>query len=439
MALRQRDALPDPTLRRVLDIVPVGVAVLLPIDGSADFLYVYANPAFEAISPGIQGRTYLEKWPDDPLGLLPNFRRVIETGERWEGRDRSMTVRRGDGSLDDIHIAYWNSRLDIDGVPHLVSVLRETTDEVRARRQADESLWQLQMIFEHMGDAFIAIDRDWRVTFLNDRAAQYLGITKREGLGRTLWEVVPGLVGTVYETEARRAMEEGIAVAFEAYYPPASMWTEMRLYPSGQGVAIFVTDVTARKEAERERQRAQQQEQSLRTLEQKDRAIRQAYSDVIDAVTGGRLVILGADELDEAMIERPSEDFALTEAAQLGGARAKVKELAGGAPRLDDILLAFSEGATNMLKHAGGGVYRVARNERRIQVILEDSGPGINFHDLPKATLVPGFSTMQTLGMGFSLMMELTDRLLLCTGKTGTTVVLEADLSKTSPRSRSRG
>ncbi|MBE0476305.1 MAG: PAS domain-containing protein [Coriobacteriia bacterium] len=173
----------------------------------------------------------------------------------------------------------------------------------------------------------------------------------------------------------------------------------------------------------------EEQRRSLRVLKDKDRAIRQAYSDVIDAVTGGRLILLGRDEIDSSIIARAGAPHELREPSQLAEARTRVRAALGEIPEVGDLLVAFSEGATNMLKHAGGGTYRICREGHRVQFILADEGPGIDFRNLPKATLVPGFSTGQTLGMGFTLMMELTDRLLLSSDPGGTTLLLEKDLA----------
>lgn len=171
-------------------------------------------------------------------------------------------------------------------------------------------------------------------------------------------------------------------------------------------------------------------QRSLRELEEKDRLIREAYSDIIAAMTGGRLIILDKDELDRGLFAHGGEEHVLRDPSDLGRARGRLHEALGEGPRVDDLVLAFSEAATNTLKHAGGGAYRVATRDGQARVSVSDSGPGIDFHHLPKATLMPGYSTVQTLGMGFTLMLELTDRLLLRTDEDGTTLVLEKDLSR---------
>jgi anti-sigma regulatory factor (Ser/Thr protein kinase) len=67
--------------------------------------------------------------------------------------------------------------------------------------------------------------------------------------------------------------------------------------------------------------------------------------------------------------------------------------------------------------------------------MISDKGPGIDFSILPKATLLSGFSTKQSLGMGFSFMLEFCDRVLLSTQPGNTIIVLEI----TAPQKRKRG
>lgn len=170
-------------------------------------------------------------------------------------------------------------------------------------------------------------------------------------------------------------------------------------------------------------------QRSLRELEEKDQLIRAAYSDVIAAITGGRLIILGKDELDRVLVAKNGAQYELRDPSELAEVREWLRSELGASPATDNMVLAFCEAGTNMLKHAGGGTYRVAKKGDCVQVILSDSGPGIDFRHLPKATLTAGYSGAQSLGMGFTLMLELADRILLCTDGHGTTLVLEKNMT----------
>ena len=399
----------------------------------SDFVHVYVNPAFQALRPLVQmtGRTYSEVWPEFAASTIPRFREVLEAGTRWRERDVSLDVEGVGGMIQRCYFTHTASLLRTADETLLLHAVTDVTGEVKGRNALRDSEAKYRSLFTHLIEAFaineIVLDEngrpvDYIVLEINNEYERVLGRRAEEIVGRRITEIVPGFDKDPWDWIGKfaRVAFEGTPMRFEQYSVPLGRWYQVSAYQTEHGrVANVFEDITERKRNEDER------EEALRWLSEKDRVIRQAYSDVIDAVTGGRLIILSRDEIDAAILPTASEPFELREPWQLAEARDRVKIFFGDAPRLDDLLLAFSEGATNMLKHAGGGSYRIAEDSHTIQLVLSDKGPGIDFRDLPKATLVPGFSTKQTLGMGFSLMMEIMDRLLLSTDAGGTTLLLE--------------
>jgi PAS domain S-box-containing protein len=106
-------------------------------------------------------------------------------------------------------------------------------------------------------DGVFRLDSDWRFTFLNHAAVIYLG--GGEMLGRTLWEVVPGLIGTACEAEYRAAMAERRPhdiVGPAAAHP--GRWVEARLFPVGEELEVHLRDVTERVEVEQQLRRSEE-------------------------------------------------------------------------------------------------------------------------------------------------------------------------------------
>lgn len=157
--------------------------------------------------------------------------------------------------------------------------------------------------------------------------------------------------------------------------------------------------------------------------------------DVILAVSGGKLVL--AEESEMEVMRREGQQVAGMEirdkqSADVGVARALTEksllELGMDRDRVFDMVLCVSEAATNALKHAQGGTLDIYRVNGKAQVWLADSGGGIDFGLLPKSTLMRGWSSKMSLGYGFTILLELLDRVLLSTGRHGTTVVMEMGL-----------
>lgn len=157
--------------------------------------------------------------------------------------------------------------------------------------------------------------------------------------------------------------------------------------------------------------------------------LRQTYMYVLTDVSGGRLVMMTNPEIEAALGEPVSREIALHTFADLAPARRRIETTIEdsflGFDRGWDLTVAAGEAMSNALKHASSARYRICRAPDRIQIVVIDNGPGIDFTLLPRAVLVSGFSTVDSFGKGFSFMLGLCDRVLLSTEPGRTTVVLE--------------
>jgi len=165
------------------------------------------------------------------------------------------------------------------------------------------------------------------------------------------------------------------------------------------------------------------QQQLLRSEHEK----KQFYRDVIRAVTHGKFQLVDEEEIPvygEACVE-----VSLNEVEGYAELRRELREIAdtAGLPleATEDIILAAGEAATNAIKHGSRGTCRIYRCEDRVIARISDEGSGIRSEDLPNSILVPGFSTKVSLGMGYTLMLKLSDCVWLATGPHGTVVQIE--------------
>jgi len=112
-------------------------------------------------------------------------------------------------------------------------------------------------VFDRITDAYVALDRDWHYTFVNQKAGQLLGRDPGELIGRHIWTEFPDGEDQAFAEAYRRALQTQQPVFLEEYYPPFGRWFENRIYPSPDGLTIYFHDITERK-AQDERQRHQQ-------------------------------------------------------------------------------------------------------------------------------------------------------------------------------------
>jgi PAS domain S-box-containing protein len=175
---------------------------------------------------------------------------------------------------------------------------------------------QLKEVLETTSDGFFTLDREWRITYVNRSAAQFVRMPKEELGGRVLWDVFPEARDLLYCAKYQQALDEGKPVHFEEYYPPLDIWSEMRVFPTVEGLAIYFQDITARKKSEQER------DQILRQLDLE----RERLSAVLDQMPSGLVIV-----------EVPSGRFSLynEEAIRLVGRELlPVEEPSSAEPRL---------------------------------------------------------------------------------------------------------
>lgn len=164
-----------------------------------------------------------------------------------------------------------------------------------------------------------------------------------------------------------------------------------------------------------------------RELKEKELEI---YREAIEAVTGGRMMLVGRPQLITSCCfdERPDFELDINLSEEIDGLRSRVADLMRNKYSEREIFLftvCISEAVTNALKHAGAGKCRCWITTDKIMVEISDCGPGINFKDLPKATLMQHFSTTKSLGCGFTIMLKFLDKITMATDSCGTTLVLE--------------
>lgn len=143
--------------------------------------------------------------------------------------------------------------------------LRKRLDELvvrerNLRREAEAEHERAVSIIESITDGFFALDRQWRYVYVNQRAEQLVGRTREELLGKVVWDAFPPLVGSIWDREYHRAIEQQVSVHFEEFYPSLNTWFETHAYPSEEGLTIYMQSIDKRKRAEQAlRARAQQQ------------------------------------------------------------------------------------------------------------------------------------------------------------------------------------
>jgi PAS domain S-box-containing protein len=133
---------------------------------------------------------------------------------------------------------------------HQELIAAEASERAK-RAEAESGNRRIASILESITDSFFALDREWRVTEANDRAVAHFGRTRSELVGSVLWDLAHQDKVPELEEQYRRAMAERVAVHFEGPSAIApGKWFETHIYPSDEGLAVYLRDITERQRAE---------------------------------------------------------------------------------------------------------------------------------------------------------------------------------------------
>ena len=167
-----------------------------------------------------------------------------------------------------------------------------------AQARAERLAVQLTRTLEAITDGFYTLDRAWRFTYLNREAERIQHKTRAELLGRVVWEAFPEAVGTVFDTELHQAMDTGQTVVFEAFYPPLELWVAVRVFPSEDGLGVYLLDINAKHAAE----------QALAASEARYRALFERAGDAI-LVADDSGTYVDANESAAILLGLPREEI----------------------------------------------------------------------------------------------------------------------------------
>ncbi|MDH4120913.1 MAG: PAS domain S-box protein [Deltaproteobacteria bacterium] len=172
------------------------------------------------------------------------------------------------------------------------SLFSTRTHLAATQRARDMAEAQVKAIFDNIRDGFFLLANDWSIRFVNHQASELLGSEQRDVFNKELWDVFPELASHFFKP-LQTAMRENTPVTDEGYYPPQNRWLDLRAFPTPNGLAVYLLDITARKQAEAiltENQAAlektvHQRTQELHKSEERTRVILQSAADGIITIS----------------------------------------------------------------------------------------------------------------------------------------------------------
>jgi PAS domain S-box-containing protein len=124
---------------------------------------------------------------------------------------------------------------------------KDVTQKINQEQEVKEARKKVDDILNSIQDAFFAVDKDWNVTYWNQEAEKYLGVTREMVMGKNLWESFPEAVSLAFYDKYNQVMQNRVTLTFEEYFPPVETWFEVTAYPGEDGITVYFKDINQRK------------------------------------------------------------------------------------------------------------------------------------------------------------------------------------------------
>lgn len=172
------------------------------------------------------------------------FKRTSKTGGEIYLRCSISTIRDDSGTI----MGYISVNIDITERKILEDKLKEFNEDLE--QQVKQKTAELTGIFERVTDAFIALDKDFRYRYINEKAGELIQRVPASLVGKKVLDEYPYLIDSELFKGMTHAMEVQQQVIVTEDYPELGLILENYIYPSPNGVSIFIRDITLQKKTE---------------------------------------------------------------------------------------------------------------------------------------------------------------------------------------------
>jgi PAS domain S-box-containing protein len=231
--------------------------------------------------------------PDDRAPTLDRWADSLESGEPYTVHFR---LRRSDGAYrwhlvratperdaTGAIVKWWGSSTDVHDLREL---------EARARELAR----RLEETLESIGDAVLALDSSWRMTFVNQQAEHLLGTTRERIAGKVIWDVFPEARGTIFQEQYERAVAEQRPARFDAPFEPLGIHADVAAYPHQHGLTVYFRDVSEQRAMAAQLAHAQK----LESVGQLTGGIAHDFNNLLTVILGSAEVLAATLEDDRS-------------------------------------------------------------------------------------------------------------------------------------------
>lgn len=136
----------------------------------------------------------------------------------------------------------------------VINLSRSEREKNRLLEQNEKNTTLIRDVFERVNDPFIALDRKGRFTYVNVKAGLLGRRDPATLIGKFIWDEFPELRGSAMQQAFEESMGMQKFRIYTGHYAPLGIWHEDFIYPSPEGLSVFIRDISDKRKVEMERE-----------------------------------------------------------------------------------------------------------------------------------------------------------------------------------------
>jgi PAS domain S-box-containing protein len=198
----------------------------------------------------VKGRSISILIPPDKADEVPQLLQRVRQGQRIEHYE---TVRmRKDGKQIDVSLTISPIKDSTGKIIGASTIVRDITENKQMDKALRESEARYRELAESIDEVFFAMDRDLRYIYWNNASEKLTGISAKDAVGKSLFELFPELKNARAEKSYIEVLKTHQPQRFVHKYKvdDKNLFFEMNAYPSKFGISVIAKNITERERAE---------------------------------------------------------------------------------------------------------------------------------------------------------------------------------------------
>jgi diguanylate cyclase (GGDEF)-like protein/PAS domain S-box-containing protein len=109
---------------------------------------------------------------------------------------------------------------------------------------------RLSTTLASISEAFVTLDLKYCFTYVNRESERLLQRLANDLIGKNIWQVFDIVAQDTIKESFERALSTNNRVDVDVYFEGIGQWTEVRIHPFAEGLAVYFRDISERKAAE---------------------------------------------------------------------------------------------------------------------------------------------------------------------------------------------